>query len=301
MRSVFWMVTAALAFSLMGVVVKWAAQWFHTLELVAYRGVVSTVLMVAWARMRAVPLRTPVPSMHLWRSVVGVVSLAAWFYAMSVLPLATASTLNLMSGIWVALFVVAAAMLGENSPQALSRQGPLLAAVALSFGGVMLVLRPTFEANQWVAGLIGTISGLTAALAYLQVGALGRSGEPEERTVFYFSLGCTVLGLAALPYVHLTGGLHPLKPQTGAAMIAIGVLAAIGQFCMTRAYSQGITLLVVNAQYAGVVFSALFGLLVFQDQIPPMGWWGIAVIVASAMIASSLRARAAPHVKLPQE
>ena len=58
----------------------------------------------------------------------------------------------------------------------------------LGFAGVALILRPTIEQDQLWHGLIGLLSGMIAATAYLQVTALGRAGEPEYRIVFYFSL-----------------------------------------------------------------------------------------------------------------
>ena len=63
---------------------------------------------------------------------------------------------------------------------------------------------------------------------------------------------------------------------------------------MTRAYSQGSTLVVANLQYSGIVFGALFSVLLFGDQIPPIGWIGMALIVGSGIAATILRARAAP-------
>jgi drug/metabolite transporter (DMT)-like permease len=47
-------------------------------------------------------LRTPFPRDHLIRGGVGVVSLWMWFYSFSLLPIATATTLNYMSSIWIA-------------------------------------------------------------------------------------------------------------------------------------------------------------------------------------------------------
>jgi S-adenosylmethionine uptake transporter len=64
----------------------------------------------------------------------------------------------------------------------------------LGFGGVVLLLRPTLEQNQLFAGLVGLLGSLMAALAYMQVAALGRVGEPETRTVFYFSLAALLAG-----------------------------------------------------------------------------------------------------------
>ena len=78
-------------------------------------------------------------------------------------------------------------------------------------------------------------------------------------------------------------------------LLPVGVLASLGQLCLTRAYSQGATLVVANLQYSGIVFAALYSLLLFGDDIPFIGWAGMALIVASGMAATLLRARAAPN------
>jgi S-adenosylmethionine uptake transporter len=64
---------------------------------------------------------------------------------------------------------------------------------------------------------------------------------------------------------------------------------------MTRAYSHGATLVVASLQYSGIVFAALYSVVLFDDQLPPMGWAGMALIVASGIAATVLRARAAPN------
>jgi len=63
---------------------------------------------------------------------------------------------------------------------------------------------------------------------------------------------------------------------------------------MTRAYSRGSTLLVANLQYSGIVFAAFYSPLLFGDQIPPIGWAGMGVIVASGLAATVLRTRTLP-------
>ena len=163
--------------------------------------------------------------------------------------------------------------------------------VLAGFSGVIMILRPTIEQNQLFAGVIGLLSGLGAALAYIQVAALGRLGEPESRTVFYFSLGTTVVGGVA---VLLTGATAWTWPHA-LWLLPIGVLAALGQLCMTRAYSSGATLLVANLQYSGIVFAALYGLFLFGDQIPLIGWAGMALIIASGIAATALRNRTLPQ------
>ena len=285
-----WMILASLFFSMMGVCVKFASAHFHTFELVFFRGLIGAIFMASLCRMQGVPLRTPIPLMHVWRSVVGVTSLAAWFYAIGYLPLATAITLNYMSSIWVAVFLVGGTLVMGRLQDA-SRQGPIVLTVMAGFVGAILLLRPTIEQDQLFAGIIGLLSGLIAALAYIQVAALGRLNEPEARTVFYFSLGTTVVGAVLM----LVTGMSPWVWPSVLWLLPVGVLAALGQLCMTKAYSRGSTLVVANLQYSGIVFGALFGLMLFAEQIPLMGWLGMALIMASGIASTILRNRTLPQ------
>ena len=338
-----WMLAAAFFFATMAVCVKFASAHFNMAELVCYRGLLGILFMWAWARGRGVSLATRYPGMHMWRSLVGVISLGAWFYAIAHLPLATAMTLNYMSSVWIAAFLVGGAMLmgllpargsdatsmGTSSSQAgaaepalpgrrrsapvlrargsappkvreatsvgaISNQGPLVLTVIAGFVGVVMMLRPTIEQNQAFAGLIGLMSGLLAAFAYMQVMALARVGEPYTRTVFYFAVGSAVAGGAGM----LVTGLSEWHWKPALWLIPMGVLASLGQLCMTRAYSvaqtRSVMLVVANLQYSGIVFGAVYSLVLFGDTISLIGWAGMALIVASGIAATVLLARAAP-------
>jgi S-adenosylmethionine uptake transporter len=285
-----WMILGSFLFATMAVGIKYASASFGTAELVFYRGIVSMVFMALVMRASGTRLRTPVPMMHVWRSTVGVLSLSGWFYAIAHLPLATAMTLNYMSGVWVAAFIVGGGLLYGKA----QRQGPLLGTVLLGFVGVVLTLRPSLDQNQLYGGVVGLLSGMGAALAYMQVTALGKVGEPEVRTVFYFSIGTVIVGAAGA----LVTGLTPWSQVSWTAaawVIPIGVLASLGQWCMTRAYSHGATLVVASMQYTGIVFASIYSLTLFGDHIAPIGWAGIAVIVTSGVLATILRARALPN------
>ena len=284
------MIAASFFFASMAVGIKFAAHSFNTAEIVFYRGLVSIVFMAIVVRARGTTLGTQVPMMHVTRSIVGVTSMSGWFYGIAHLPLATSMTLNYMSGVWVAAFIVGGALLYGKA----DKQGPLLFTVLLGFAGVVMTLRPTIDHDQLFAGVIGLLSGMGSALAYMQVTALGKVGEPEERTVFYFSIGTSLVGAMGMLLTQTTPWAE-VRMQDAAWVVPIGILASLGQWCMTRAYAKGATLVVAAMQYSGIVFASIFSITLFGDHIAPMGWLGIAVIVTSGVLATVLRSRALPN------
>lgn len=167
----------------------------------------------------------------------------------------------------------------------------LAGCVFVGSGGVVLILRPSFGAGQELPALIGLFSGLLSALAYLHVRHLGRIGEPEWRTVFYFSLCGTVVGLVG----SLANGLTRDHSFAGIALLlAVGGFATLAQLTMTRAYGKGRTVLTANLQFTAIVFAALLGLVLFGDRVALTGWVGIVTIMASCIAATALVARQAP-------
>jgi S-adenosylmethionine uptake transporter len=289
------MVLGAFLFATMGVCIKFATAHFSSIEIVGYRGAIGVLFLLVLTRAQGVSLKTPVPMMHVWRSVVGVTALVSWFYSIGELPLATSMTLNYMSSVWVATFLLGGALLLQKTQTPLRQQSPLFLTVLIGFAGVAMVLRPSFAENQITGGLAGLMSGLFSALAYLQVAALSRTGEPESRTVFYFSLCATLVGLVGSALTGFSSWHWP-----GALwLIPVGLLAALGQLCMTRAYASGATLVVANLQYFGIAFAGIYSVTVFGDRLPLMGWLGMALIVGSGVAATFLRERAVPQ--LPAE
>ncbi|MEY4561925.1 MAG: hypothetical protein RLZZ618_1202 [Pseudomonadota bacterium] len=286
------MVVASFLFATMGVCVKLASVHYPTAEIVFYRGGVGAVMMGVLTFWRGGSLRTTVPGAHFWRALSGVTALSLWFYSIGHLPIATAMTLNYMSSVWMALFLLGGAvMLGTSRIDA-----RLIATVLLGFAGVALVLRPTIDQNQLWYGLIGLISGMIAATAYLQVMALGRLGEPEYRIVFYFSLG----GMAAGAVLTLAqGGLSHHTWRGAALLLAVGVLATTAQLMMTRAYATGRPLVNASLQYLGIAFAFGYGALLFDDPVTLMALGGMVLIVGAGLAATRLRTRAAPTSPAP--
>jgi len=276
-----WMIAASFFFACMGVCVKLAAEFFSAAEIVFYRSVISLLLMFLLVRARGIPIATAHWRIQLWRSVSGFVSLLLYFYAISMLPLATAVTLAYTSPLFLTLYL---AWFGK-----MRLRPVMLGALALGFIGVVLLLRPTLHADQLLGGLIGLSSGMVAGLAYYNVKELGERGEVEERTVFYFSLLSAFASAAWMTLFEF----HRISLYGGLLLLGVGGFGTLAQLAMTRAYKRGATLMAASLAYSTVIFASLFGMLLWRETLSFGAWSAIALIVASG-VAATLFSRANP-------
>lgn len=275
-----WMLVAGFFFACMGALVKVGAETLSSNELVFYRslfGLITIYVMIAASR-GGKSLRTPRWKLHASRSLLGFVSLALYFYAITQLPLATAITLNYTSPLFLAMLTLFY-MPREAKPT-------LLLAIVVGFIGVALLLQPSFSGGTWIPALMGLVSGLLAGIVYLQVTQLGRMGEPEWRTVFYFTLVCTI-GSGLWMLLHQ---FHALSWPLLGLLSAMGACATLAQLAMTRAYRKGDPLTAGSLAYSTVILSSIFGMLWWHESLTPTGWAGVALIIISGII--SLRGRA---------
>jgi S-adenosylmethionine uptake transporter len=282
-----WMLVASLLFALMGGLVKLAATQYSAAEIVFFRGLFGVLTIGGFAALTGRRLATPVPRLHLTRGLVGFTALLLWYQAIASLPLATATTLNYTSPIFIALFTFA--VLRERDDWRLG------AAILAGFAGVALVLRPTVASESLADGLFGLASGALAAAAYLHVRHLARLGEPEWRIVFYFSL---TMALATGLWM-LVAGARPPTTRGAAILFGVGLFATLAQLALTRAYARGRTLAASSLAYATVVFSALIGWIAWDETLGPAAWIGVALVVASGVAATVVAA--APPKDRPDE
>ena len=277
-----WMLVASALFAVLGACVKLAAARYHIAEIVLYRGLTGVVALAAYAQFTQRPLGTPIPWTHFRRGAVGTAALSLWFFAASTLPLGTATALNYTSSLFLAAFILGAALRARRPMNV-----PLMLTIALGFVGVLLVLQPSFGAGQSLGAAAGLLSGLLSATAYWYVRDLARQGEPEWRIVFYFSLSVLAIGTGGSVLIGFTA--H--TPAGAALLAAVGITALLAQLAMTRAYALGHALLTASLQYSAIVFSATLGVIIFADRIALAGWIGMAIIIGSGALATWLAQR----------
>jgi drug/metabolite transporter (DMT)-like permease len=219
------MIVAGLMFATMGVFVKMGSEHFEAAELALYRSLISLAFVIGILVVNKGTVRTAYPGAHLVRGVAGAISLIAYFYAITQLPLATGQTLNYTSPLFLAIGTVV--VLGERFSLW------LVAAIALGFLGVALLLQPTFQGGKEGAAMIGLFSGVLSSWAYLSVRTLGKLGEPDWRVLFWFAIIASVLCVA---WQTATSTFHPITWANAWILLAMGTAGTLAQLAMTRAY-----------------------------------------------------------------
>lgn len=268
-----WMLAAGLFFAVMGVGVKLGSSHFSSAELVFYRSLFGFLAIFLFTFTRSMPLATPHLLLHLSRGFNGFIALMLFFHAITHLPLATAMTLNYTSPIFMAIFT---AVLLKDRFQPL-----LIVTIVTGFIGVFMLLNPTMHGQTLSASAPGLLSGVVAGFVYTQVTQLGRYGEPAWRIVFYF----TLVSLIGSGLWMLTSGFAPVALADLPLLVGMGASATAAQLCMTKAYAEGDPLTVGSLAYSTIIFACLFDVVLWNEQLSPLNWAAIALIVISGILS----------------
>ncbi|MEM7015771.1 MAG: DMT family transporter [Pseudomonadota bacterium] len=274
-----WMLVAGFLFAWMGAFIKLSSEYFSTTELIFYRSFIGLLLIAPVIVMRHLPLKTPNWRLHVARSFFGMTGMVMFFTCLSLLPLATAMTLNQTAP----LFLLVLTALFLQTPIFLRQ----VIGIFLGFASILLLLGPSISDGYSFTWLLGLGSGFAGGLVFLMVRQLSERGEPEWRVVFYFSfITSCVSGVWAL----LANNWHTWTLESGALLIGLALSGTLGQLAMTRAYRTGQVLIVGALNYSTVIFSALLGIMLWGDLIPWTGWVAICLFVVSGVL--SLRSQA---------
>jgi S-adenosylmethionine uptake transporter len=269
-----WMIGSSLAFAGMAACIKLASQHdVAIVQIVLFRGLISVVVTGGFLLWRGIRFATPHWRAHAERGIVGFLGTVTYVAAVAMLPLPSAVTLNYTSPAFLALLLL---IVHRERPEPL-----LLLSMVAGLGGIILLLRPSYDTSQLVGGAIAIASAILAALTALNIRALGRLDEPASRTVFFFSLSIVI---GALPWFLLS---HPasLDPEGVVYVLGAGLAGIAGHVMLTLAYQRGHTMLVALLGYSQIVFTSLLGMAMWNDRPKLLAWIGMGLVMASGIVA----------------
>ncbi|MCO6186990.1 DMT family transporter [Rhizobium sp. L1K21] len=270
LRGVILMAMAFLSLSVCDMLAKLATSEFPPLQIAWTRQLaLLTGVLIALSFRGPILLKTKNPGMQVARGALAVTSAVCFIFGVKYVPLADAVAVT-----FVAPFVVTAVsglLLGE-------KVGPRRwTAVIFGFIGVLIILRPGFGTVHPAALLL-----VLAATAFAMRQVLSRRLAGVDKTgttVAYTALVSVFLLSLPLAFVWQT----PVKGEHILWLAGMTLAAAMGEMFLITALEIGEAAVLAPVQYSLIIWSTLWGWLVFGD-LPDM-WTGVgaAVIVATGL------------------
>jgi len=269
-RAAFWITMTGITFTGMMAIARILAPTVDTLEVVLFRaifGVVAFSPMIL--RRRGALLRTRRLRVLALRAVFAYLGLVGYFVAAALIPLADISAMMLTQPILAS--IAAIVILGERSR--LRRW----VAIAIGLVGAMIVVRPGFgELNPGILFAVWAVVMTVASTITLKY--LSRSDHPDTKKKYQALL---MIPVALVPAMLVWT--MPSAEQL-AWLLAIGVLGAVTQRTLSRAYAAADVTLVTVIDFLRLPIAAVIGLVIFAEWPVIWVWVGGAVIVISSIL-----------------
>ena len=258
--------------SVMTVLIKLASEAGVKLpEIMFWRQGLAVPVVLVWVLFGPglVSLRTQRFGAHLSRSALGLTSMALNFGAIILLPLAEQTTLGFAVPVFAT--ILSALILKETVGK------HRWSAVFAGFVGVLVVVQPGGGHLPPLGAAVGLTSAVMISFTSLQIRQMGRT-EAAATTVFWFSF-LSVLPLSLLLPFFITA--HDGREWL--LLAGIGVLGGIGQIGLTGALRLAPVSTVLGMDYVALIWSTLFGWLIWSHVPGPATWIGAAIIIGSGL------------------
>lgn len=270
-RALILVVTDALLFSLMGLLVRLSGD-VPLMQKSFFRNFGAAIVAVLFLsgtperfRIRKESWKYLIP-----RSLLGTCSVVLNFWALAQIPIADANILNKMSPFFAIIFSLF--LLGEK-PKAFE-----WGCVFMAFAGASFIVKPGIG-MAGPGAFAGLMSGATAGAAYTYLRRLGKIGERAPAIVMVFSLISSAICLPSMLFHY-----YPMDLRQWCLLLGAGACAGLAQFCITGAYILAPAKEISVFDYSQVVFATLWGILFFSEYPDIYSFIGYIIVIGTAVV-----------------
>lgn len=277
-------------FSIQDVIIKHFSGDYSVLQIVFVRGLIALgLLALVFGRMReSIPLVSRRPWLMLVRGLTGFASYTTFYLAVAAMPLAEVVSITFTMPLIVT--AMSALFLGEKV--GLRRWS----AVAVGFIGVLIIISPSGEFNA-LAVAFAFVASLTYASQTVLTRFLGAHDHPLTiafDAIVIFTVASGLLSLLLASGLLTVSSTHPSLAFFGRAwqtpggidlalMLAIGLIAAIGFYCLSKAYCSSEASAIAPFEFTYILWAIAFGFLFWQEVPGPTTFVGVAILVSSSL------------------
>ena len=266
-----WMVLSGLFFSLAAAAVRHLTQDMHFIEIAFFRSLFGVLVFLPWFwRVRLSGFRTRHSSWYLARGVSSVVAMFLWFGALSLMPIADATSISFSQPIFISI----AAVILLSEPMRANRWIGLV----VGFAGTLIILRPGFaEINVGALMVLGGAVFIAGSAIIVKI--VARDDSPDM-IAMYQVLYMLPMTFAAALFVWT----WPTWEQLVLAAL-VGVFSTFAQRAYTRAYALADASAVTPFDFMRLPFAVVLGFVLFTE-LPDL-WTlvgGVVIFVSSMLV-----------------
>ncbi len=273
-----WMLWSCFLFVTVWGLIRVVSETIHPFVIVFFRTLFAIMAFLPFLiRHRIKVLKTAHFGQHTIRGMLSFVGTLGLFYAIAHIPLADVVAISYAAPVFAAVGVIL--ILGEKV------KWRRLMAIFIGFAGVLVVLRPGFR--EVTPGLIAAIVGaVSVAGSLVAIKSLSKTDKAEVISLYSLFFVLPPSFIAALFYWSWPG------PFELMILIAIGILVAIAQTALGRAFYEAEATAVLPIDFSRMIFATIIGVFAFGEKVDLIAWVGGLVILASTVYVAHREALA---------
>lgn len=269
-RGFAWMSGALFSFLFMAIAGRELSDTMNTFEILTFRSTIAltiTVLFVLRAGWAAglQEIKTAQLPIHFMRNIFHFGGQFGWFFALSMLPLATVFALEFTIPIWAAILAVI--FLHERMHHA------RVIAIGCGLAGVLIILKPGAEVFD-PAALIVVAAAFCYAVSYITTKSMAATESPLA-ILFYMNLIQLPLGLVPAVFSWVTPAIDDIP-----WILLVGVTGLTSHYCLTRAFQVADALTVIPIDFLRLPLVAVIGYFFYNENLEIALFVGAIVIFA---------------------
>lgn len=276
-RGILYAIISCFIFSIMNAFVKAAAASIPSNEIVFFRSIIGTVMILFFMKKDKVPFsKAGIPMLSL-RGCCGALYMIFYFYTIANIPLLDAIVLINTSPIFSIL--LSRLFLKEKNPPSVYIIMPVVLI------GAMFIIKPVGYSTFSAVALLGLLAAFFSSAAGICIRYLGQRYHAYE-IIFYFMVTATLVSIPLMGNEFVVP-----NPKEWFYLICIGVVSLLAQVFLTKAFTHENAVVVEIVRYIGIAFNAFWG-FVFWMEIPDVfSVLGTVVIVGGCIAMARMKER----------
>jgi drug/metabolite transporter (DMT)-like permease len=271
-QAIFYAILSSLWISIMLCAVRHVSAEYNSFAMVFWRSCFSLLFMLPWfLQKKSSILKTANIKLHLLRTIIGIISMTCWFYALGKLMLPQAISLSFTAPIFTA--IAAVIFLKER----LGKKRSI--AIIIGFIGTLVIIRPGFTTLNYALFIVLFSTSLWAIVAVI---IKKLTYDDNHKTIlFYMSLFSVPLSLPLAIIFWQDINLYYLL-----WFAFIGFTANLSHICLTKAISLANLTVILPFDFIRLVFTSILAYIIFKDPTNIYDIIGATIIIGSNVYIS---------------